>query len=46
MTFSCRYCCVEVTSRLISYMRQLVEIQRAYLELQAKPYRLDYAGEW
>jgi uncharacterized damage-inducible protein DinB len=28
------------------HMRQLVEIQRAYLELQAKPYRLDYAGEW
>jgi hypothetical protein len=28
------------------HMRQLVELQRFYLEEQAKPYLLDYAGEW
>jgi hypothetical protein len=28
------------------HIRQLVELHRFYLEEQAKPYRLDYAGEW
>ncbi len=28
------------------HLRQLVELQRFYLEEQAKPYRLDYAGDW
>lgn len=28
------------------HLRQLVELQRQYLEEQVKPYRLDYAGEW
>ena len=28
------------------HLRQLVELQRFYLEEQAKPYRLDYAGTW
>lgn len=28
------------------HMRQLVELQRSYLEEQAKPYRLEYAGDW
>lgn len=28
------------------HMRQLVELQRFYLEEEAKPYRLDYAGDW
>lgn len=28
------------------HLRQLVEIQRAYLEMVTKPYILDYAGEW
>ncbi|MCJ7717650.1 MAG: DinB family protein [Anaerolineales bacterium] len=28
------------------HLRQLVELQRFYLEKQAKPYRLDYAGDW
>ena len=28
------------------HMRQLVELHRAYTELQAGPYRMDYAGQW
>ena len=28
------------------HLRQLVELQRFYLEEMAKPYRLDYAGDW
>ncbi len=28
------------------HMRQLVELQRRYLEEQTKPYQMDYAGEW
>jgi hypothetical protein len=28
------------------HMRQLVELHRFYLVEQAKPYRLDYAGDW
>lgn len=28
------------------HMRQLIELQRFYLEDKAKPYRLDYGGEW
>ena len=28
------------------HLRQLIELQRKYLEGQAKPYRMDYAGEW
>lgn len=28
------------------HLCQLVELQRQYLVEQAKPYRLDYAGEW
>jgi len=28
------------------HMRQLIELQRFYMAEQAKPYRLDYAGEW
>lgn len=28
------------------HLRQLVELQRYYLEEKAKPYRLDYAGDW
>ena len=28
------------------HLRQLVELQRLYLEEQAKPYHLDYAGDW
>jgi hypothetical protein len=28
------------------HLRQLVELQRAYLEEKVKPYRLDYAGDW
>jgi len=28
------------------HMRQIVEIQRAYVEGKAEPYGLDYAGEW
>ena len=28
------------------HLRQLVELQRLYLEEKAKPYRMDYAGEW
>lgn len=28
------------------HLRQLIELQRRYLEEQAKPYRMDYAGEW
>lgn len=28
------------------HLRQLVELQRAYLARQAAPYTLDYAGEW
>ena len=28
------------------HLRQLVELQRSYLEEQAKPYQLDYAGDW
>ena len=28
------------------HMRQLVELHRFYLIEQAKPYRLDYAGDW
>ncbi len=28
------------------HIRQLVEIQRFYLAEQAKPYRMDYAGDW
>ena len=30
----------------LMHLRQLVELQRFYLVEQAKPYRLDYAGEW
>jgi len=30
----------------LMHMRQLVELQRFYLEEQANPYRLDYAGDW
>ncbi|MCJ7717674.1 MAG: DinB family protein [Anaerolineales bacterium] len=28
------------------HLRQLVELQRFYLEEQAKPFHLDYAGDW
>jgi len=28
------------------HLRQLVELQRFYLVEQAKPYHLDYAGDW
>jgi hypothetical protein len=28
------------------HLRQLVELQRQYLEDQVKPYRMEYAGEW
>ena len=28
------------------HIRQLIELQRAYLEEQSKPYKMDYAGEW
>ncbi len=28
------------------HLRQLVELQHLYLEIQVEPYRLDYAGEW
>jgi hypothetical protein len=28
------------------HLRQLIELQRFYLVEQAKPYRLDYAGDW
>ncbi len=28
------------------HIRQLIELQRFYLERQALPYKLDYAGEW
>ena len=28
------------------HLRQLVELQRLYLEEQTKPYQMDYAGEW
>ena len=28
------------------HIRQLVELHRFYLEEQADPYKLDYAGEW
>ena len=30
----------------LMHLRQLVELQRFYLEEQAKPYNLDYAGDW
>ena len=30
----------------LMHLRQLVELQRFYLAEQAKPYRLDYAGDW
>ena len=30
----------------LMHLRQLIELQRFYLVEQAKPYRLDYAGEW
>jgi len=30
----------------LMHLRQLVELQRFYLEEQAKPYHLDYAGDW
>jgi hypothetical protein len=28
------------------HLRQLVELQRQYLEEQVPPYKLDYAGDW
>lgn len=28
------------------HMRQLIELHRAYTEVQAGPFSLDYAGEW
>jgi hypothetical protein len=28
------------------HMRQIVEIQRANVEVKARPYSLEYAGEW
>ena len=28
------------------HLRQLIELQRSYLEEKSKPYDLDYAGEW
>lgn len=28
------------------HMRQIVEIQRAYVEVKARPYSLEYAGKW
>ena len=28
------------------HLRQLIELQRSYLVEQAKPYSLDYAGDW
>jgi hypothetical protein len=28
------------------HLRQLVELQRFYLEKKAEPYHLDYAGDW
>ena len=28
------------------HLRQLIELQRSYLVEQAKPYHLDYAGDW
>ena len=30
----------------LMHLRQLIELQRFYLVEQAKPYRLDYAGDW
>jgi len=30
----------------LMHLRQLVELQRFYLAEQAKPYQLDYAGDW
>jgi hypothetical protein len=30
----------------VLHMRQLVELHRLYLVEQAKPFRLDYAGDW
>jgi len=30
----------------LMHLRQLVELQRFYLVEQAKPYHLDYAGDW
>ena len=30
----------------LMHLRQLVELQRLYLEERAKPFRLDYAGDW
>jgi hypothetical protein len=37
--------CSWVTHDLL-HLRQLVELQRRYLEEQTKPYQMDYAGEW
>jgi uncharacterized damage-inducible protein DinB len=28
------------------HMRQLIELHRAYMELQAESFRMDYAGQW
>ena len=28
------------------HLRQLIELHRGYTELQAKPYRIEYAGSW
>jgi hypothetical protein len=28
------------------HLRQLVELHRGYTELQAKPYQIEYAGQW
>jgi hypothetical protein len=30
----------------LMHLRQLIELQRFYLVEQAKPYHLDYAGDW
>lgn len=30
----------------LMHLRQLVELQHLYLEERAKPFRLDYAGDW
>lgn len=28
------------------HLRQLIELQRGYTELQTKPYQIEYAGKW
>jgi hypothetical protein len=37
---------VSWVSHDLLHIRQLVELQRFYLERQAKPFSMEYAGEW